>query len=392
MFSYKYGIALAAILLFASPVMANDWFYKGAGGWRTDDGRGGWVLNDRGYNVSGISVGECQSRCLTDAACKGIEYVADATPVCEIHHDPFRHCDEGAGVGGRAAPNGCWVRSRWQATWQPLGGILTSAPAAVYTGGADTSRNLTRMSVFVRGTDNALWQRKWDGSRWSDWENLGGVLSSAPTAVSRAADRVDVFVRGTDNQLWQRSWDGTRWSAWQQPVRGTLTSAPSCASNAANSIHCFARGGANQLVYTSWDGIRWGDWRDLGGVLADAPAAAVGGDLGAMAFVRATNNELMYKHQLPSGGWSDWLPLGGILTAAPSATANARYVDVFVRGTDNALWHKRRDSTGRWGDWQRRGGVLSEAPGCALSNPNTGRLDCFVRGTDNQLWQLTRDQ
>ena len=47
--------------------------------------------------------------------------------------------------------------------------------------------------------------------RWSAWEDLGGVLTSGPGVSSWAVNRLDVFVRGTDNALWHKWWNGSNW-------------------------------------------------------------------------------------------------------------------------------------------------------------------------------------
>jgi peptidoglycan hydrolase-like protein with peptidoglycan-binding domain len=94
-------------------------------------------------------------------------------------------------VGGIRALYG--AKSKWSA-WESLGGVLTSAPDV-------SSWASGRLDGFVRGTDNALWHKWWNGSVWSGWESLGGVLSSGPAAVSWGPNRIDVFVRGTDNAL-----------------------------------------------------------------------------------------------------------------------------------------------------------------------------------------------
>ena len=39
------------------------------------------------------------------------------------------------------------------------------------------------IKLFVRGTDNALWHKWWNGSAWSGWESLGGVLTSGPAVI-----------------------------------------------------------------------------------------------------------------------------------------------------------------------------------------------------------------
>src|SRR5205807_453810 len=62
----------------------------------------------------------------------------------------------------------------------------------------------TQVDVFVRAPDNNLHHSFHTDftPTWSAWENLGGTLTSAPTAVSwGSANRIDVFVKGSDNAL-----------------------------------------------------------------------------------------------------------------------------------------------------------------------------------------------
>ena len=46
-----------------------------------------------------------------------------------------------------------------------------------------------------------LYQITSNGSRWSNWENLGGTITSAPAAVSWGPNRIDVFARGQNQNL-----------------------------------------------------------------------------------------------------------------------------------------------------------------------------------------------
>lgn len=62
--------------------------------------------------------------------------------------------------------------------------------------------------MFARGTDNAIYHLVWSGTSWSRWETLGGRAASSPAAVSWGPNRLDLFVRGSDNTLRQRWWDG----------------------------------------------------------------------------------------------------------------------------------------------------------------------------------------
>ena len=84
------------------------------------------------------------------------------------------------------------------------------------------------MSCFaLRQGSSAVWHIWWNGERWSEWQNLGGIATSAPAAVSWGAQRVAVFVRGSDNKMYQAYYDGQRWISWISH-EGILTSAPAC--------------------------------------------------------------------------------------------------------------------------------------------------------------------
>lgn len=64
---------------------------------------------------------------------------------------------------------------------------MRSGPAVSSWGG-------NRLDVFALGMDNALWH-KWFTGSWSDWESLGGQLTSGP-----AGSRIDVFARGAGHE------------------------------------------------------------------------------------------------------------------------------------------------------------------------------------------------
>ncbi|HEY5857000.1 MAG TPA: tyrosinase family protein, partial [Aldersonia sp.] len=148
---------------------------------------------------------------------------------------------------------------------------------------------------FARGTDSALWHR-WFDHGWSDWESLGGILTSEPAVCSWASGRLDVFARGTDSALWHR-WFDNGWSNWES-VGGIVTSSPAAASWGPGRIDVFARG---------TDSALWHRWFD--------------------------------------NGWSNWESLAGILTSGPAAVSwGPGRIDVFAAGTDSALWHRWWDS------------------------------------------------
>ena len=75
--------------------------------------------------------------------------------------------------------------------------------------------NTSMIVPVVRGLDKGAWYNTWDGTSWSNWQNLGGQLDLV-TATSSGND-VYAFVRGLDKALYYKKWDGTSssWSNWQ---------------------------------------------------------------------------------------------------------------------------------------------------------------------------------
>ncbi len=233
--------------------------------------------------------------------------------------------------------------------WESLGGVLTSRPAVV-------ARAANRLDVFVRGVDLALWHRGWNGMAWSAWTSLGGVLASDPVAVSWGANRLDVLVRGLDRALWQRSWDGTSWQGWERRG-GAITADIAAIARTADRLDVFARATDDTLWHAWWDGAQW---RTLarGGELSGAPSVASWSANRLDVFVRWRDDTL---RQIAWDGvnWSPWWALGGVLSSDPASVSwGPSRVDVFTRAADGGLTH--RSWSGTWSAWQPRGLGLGE--------------------------------
>lgn len=118
----------------------------------------------------------------------------------------------------------CRVTSCVPSQWTDLGGALLDRP------GATVNPNSYR-GVFVRGVDNALWAKFGPSSgAWGGWVPLGGILTAGPAGgfeqLSDASYRFFAVVRGSDGHAWRivnvapGSW---RW----EDLGGLLASAPS---------------------------------------------------------------------------------------------------------------------------------------------------------------------
>lgn len=144
-------------------------------------------------------------------------------------------------------------------SFNDIGGNATTSPAICSMGSGS-------LDVFYRGTDNALKHLYYRSGAWNGPEDLGGTLSSGPTAVARSG-RIDVFVRGGQNHIYHKYYiTGTGWSGFGD-IGGNATSPPGACSMAADSYDVFYRGTDNNLKHLYWRGSGWLGPEDLGGTL-----------------------------------------------------------------------------------------------------------------------------
>jgi hypothetical protein len=70
--------------------------------------------------------------------------------------------------------------------------------------------------LVVRGTDDGVWYRSFDGVDWGGWGGLGGLTHDVPAAAV-FGEKLHVVVNGTDGALWWCSigLDGSGFSGWQ---------------------------------------------------------------------------------------------------------------------------------------------------------------------------------
>jgi tetratricopeptide (TPR) repeat protein len=247
-----------------------------------------------------------------------------------------------------------WHRWRKGTDWseeEDLGDLLTSAPAAVSSWGGN------RIDCFYRGQNHHLLHRWWDGTKWNDEENLGGFLASAPTVASQYSNHLECFYRGRDNHLWHRYWYGSQWSE-ERNLGGFLTSAPAAISWGENRIDCFYRGRRNHLCHRWWNGANWSEEEDLEGFLTSAPAVASLGPDHLDCYYRGRDAKLWHR-QWDGIRWSEEECVPGWLTSAPAVVSGEiNRIDCFYRGGNNALWHRWRNGS-RWSEEEEVGGSLA---------------------------------
>ncbi len=291
-----------------------------------------------------------------------------------------------------ARPEPGWTSSPGTAGWA-LGGLTTvaagAAPAVASSG--------SRMDVFVRGSDGALWQNTYAQSGWSGWVSRGGVIASDPVAVSGRNGRVDVLARSPDNHTWHWSTaDGAvyGWDEVADDVRGPAIGAagakPAIVAPVPDQPEVFVRSlGALHRYYWS-AGWHWGGTWSLGGhTLVGSPGAAATSSDHRIDLFSPTKEGHVWNLPLtckPDGGCSagPWADGGGSVLSASAPAAAAAYVngrrrvDVFVRGPNDMLyWSRKSDTQPFSGGFLFLGRRLTSEP-TAVWNQLTGpRLDLF---------------
>jgi hypothetical protein len=207
-------------------------------------------------------------------------------------------------VVARGMDNAAWIL-RWDgAVWsaQSLGGICSSAPSVAYTGS-------DRLDVFCRGLDNALWQRVWTASEgWgAGWHRLGGIAASDPDAVSPGpAYPVQLFALGTDKAVWQVWWDGTRWQFENRG--GFCTSGPTATYSGPDRLDVFCRGADLALIHRSWrrdTGWSAGWQRIESAILSDPEATSSGPGGFPQVFARGLDRRV-YQVLWDGSNWVVW--------------------------------------------------------------------------------------
>lgn len=264
------------------------------------------------------------------------------------------------------------------------GEVFTESLGGALIGGPDSASWAEgRLDVFVIGTDNAMWQKSYEGNAWSGWSSLGGRFTSDPSAVSWDTGRIDVFGRGGDNALWHAAYSNGAWTGWES-LGGIITSAPDVASSEPGRLDVFARGGDNALWRKTWNGTSWSAWESLGGIISSDPSAVSWGPDRIDVFARGADNALWQK-TWDGSSWTGWGSLGGQLIGGPDASSLGQgSLDVFVIGTDKALWQNFFEDGVGWSGWGSWGGIYTSDPS-AVSWSST-RIDVFGRGGDNALW------
>ena len=117
----------------------------------------------------------------------------------------------------RGSDSGIWYRTGSGSNW----GDWRSIPSTVATSGpAVVTWDGSQLDVVVRGGDGAYWRSlgTFDSAGRPTglgyWQSLGGNFTTAPSVASLSPGRLTIAGRGGDGAVYQMLWNGTAWSGW----------------------------------------------------------------------------------------------------------------------------------------------------------------------------------
>ena len=276
-----------------------------------------------------------------------------------------------------------WTATSGWSSWNPLPGVFSNYGPGV------SSRGPGILEVFGTGTDNQAshtWQSWLSGGGWICCTALGSPqnapLASNVTSVSWDSNKVDLFVRGSDNGLWTRGWDGTNgWNPGWSPLGGQFLSGFGAASWGAGHLAVFGVGPDSQIWQKQYD-AGWSAFTSVGappGVTAVSEPDAVSWGAGRIdIIVRGSDNQLWVRSFTAS-------TVGGIRKKPPFAAGDSHNL---VVKSDGTVWSWGHNYAGQLGNGRmtaRRtpGQVLNLAGVVAVA---AGQGHSLALKSDGTLW------
>ena len=260
--------------------------------------------------------------------------------------------------------------------------LAAAVPAqadVVDDGPAVAAQGVGDMRVFIRGSDGALWTRSWNGTAWTSWSSLGGVLTSGPAVTVRPNGIYDVIVRGPGNAYFHRYFSPAGgWSDFVS-IGGAFLSAPTVTYRQGSGELDVVGVGLDGQLFHKFYAAGWSEWAPLGGAVGGNPAI-ISPTAGTLEiYARGVDDHQLYeKYWTPGSGWSPYSLIGGALSSGIAATSwDGNRRDIFARGSDGAMAIRSWTNTGGWAPWARLGGHPTSGPGAISLAPN--RLLVFAR-------------
>jgi hypothetical protein len=218
----------------------------------------------------------------------------------------------------------------------PGNGFTKDAPGA--------TSYLGRLYLFVRGTDNRIYQNILSGTSWGTWGEVpynNGFTPSGPAATVYGGS-LYLFVRGTDDRIYRNVLTGTTWSGWGEVSGSGFTLGAPGATVYNGALQLFVQGTDNRIYLNTLFGTTWGAWGEIpyyNGFTPSGPDAAVyRGRL--YLVVQGTNNRIYQNREFFSfwsGGVRFHISTDSRLILLPSRSSRGAYIRSYGARTTESI-------------------------------------------------------
>ena len=228
-----------------------------------------------------------------------------------------------------------------------LGAVLHPGSTIAATWRADG----TRLELFGRGTENALWQKSFTWTQgWGPWtaRTAAGTLTSSPTAVSTTHPttgkrQADVFFRGNDGLLTRLTSSSGTWSAPQALPFAEVGTAPSAFVSDAQlgkvDVYAGCNGALCRWTYDTDRGTVH-IWGPIAGTSVAAPPTAASSSPGQVQVAVRDHNDHLILWQNRGSAWTQTdtgpaaVAAGSSIAMAPMSPTNTI---LYARGAQGSL-------------------------------------------------------
>ncbi|HKY65486.1 MAG TPA: PQQ-dependent sugar dehydrogenase [Acidimicrobiales bacterium] len=215
----------------------------------------------------------------------------------------------------------------------------------------------------------------------------GGVATNNP-AVAAGPTFTALFVRTSDNRLWQRTMTDSSAGSWSLlPIGGATANGPSAVVTSDGVVHLVVRATNGNVYHATRRGTTWSSWTNLGGGVIGTPAVAPHPNGGIGIFVRGTDNGI-YLKQGNTGAWTGWSRLTGSTYTSPTVAwgFSSGHLQLFVTGTSGGLF-QRDLRNGAWGSWANVDGSVPSTARIAAA-ATTGRVIVYSSSAGATTYKL----
>jgi hypothetical protein len=196
------------------------------------------------------------------------------------------------------------------------------------------STDSSSFDLYAVGTDMVLYHNHYNGNTFgfTAWDNLGGQVVGTPAVTTWGGGRQDIFVKSTDNNLYQKVYLGGIWYPGRPDyyfLGGPIDGSPAAASMKPNWLTLASNwggsaGGTDSLAAKEWfNGTQWDPtnttWHYFSGIEAGPPVLVAVPNVGVNLFVIGGGFDPGIGGYNPNGpaatyGWSAIGSLGGTVS------------------------------------------------------------------------------